>query len=111
MFLKPFVILTLLILTGSTVSSFSGVHENNEQSETLLQIKVVSLAGCQATPPTIERIKETAKELGLQIELEQVIIRTPEETEKQRHIGSPTVQFNGLDIDPDAREIAQFGIT
>jgi len=38
-------------------------------------------------------------------------VKTLEDAIKHRHIGSPTVQVNGLDIDPGAREINQFGIT
>lgn len=64
-----------------------------------------------ATPPTIALINETAGELGLMIELQRVIVRTALEAETHRHIGSPTVQFNGLDIDPSARDIKEFGIT
>ena len=76
-----------------------------------MKVKVVSLEGCGATPGTIALVKETAKEMGLTIKLEHIVVRTPEEAEKHRHIGSPTVQINGLDIDPGARALNQFGIT
>jgi len=85
--------------------------ESDEDPTIVLHVKVVSLEGCQATPLTIELVQKTARELDLQIEIKNVVVRTPEEAEKQRHIGSPTVQVNGLDIDPKAREITQFGIT
>jgi len=52
-----------------------------------------------------------AAEIGLEINLEHVIVKTREDAFLQRHIGSPTVQINGRDIDPGAREINQFGIT
>ena len=44
-------------------------------------------------------------------QFEHAIVKTPEDAVVQRHIGSPTVQINGLDIDPGAREIKQFGVT
>ena len=93
------------------MSSSSEQLESSGNPNIVLRVKVVSLEGCQATPLTIELIQKTARELDLQIEIENVIVRTPEEAEKQRHIGSPTVQVNGLDIDPEARENTQFGIT
>jgi hypothetical protein len=76
-----------------------------------MKVKVVSIEGCGATSPTIALLKETAKEMGLRIKLEHIVVKTPEEAKKHRHIGSPTVQINGLDIDPGARGINQFGVT
>ena len=111
MFLKSLFFISLFLLATSAVSSSVGQLESVEKPNIVLSVKVISLEGCQATPPTIEVIKETARELHLQINLEHVIVKTPEEAEKNRHIGSPTVQVNDLDIDPEARAITQFGIT
>ncbi len=77
----------------------------------VIQVKVVSLENCKATPLTISLLKEIAKEMGLDIELIHTIVKTPEEAKEHHHIGSPTVQINGLDIEPEARNIEQFGIT
>ena len=76
-----------------------------------MHVKVVSLEKCSATPPTIELVKETAKEMGLAIDFKHVVVKTAEEAKEHRHIGSPTVHINGLDIDSGARDIDQFGIT
>ena len=76
-----------------------------------MKVKVVSLEKCSATDSTISLVKEIAGEMSVEMELEHVIIKTPEEAIVHRHIGSPTVQINGLDIDPGARSISQFGIT
>ena len=111
MFLKSLFFISLFLFATSAVSSSLGQLESVEKPNIVLRVKVVSLENCQATPPTIELIKETTRELHLQINLEHVIVKTPEEAEKNRHIGSPTVQVNGLDIDPEARAITQFGIT
>ena len=77
----------------------------------IMQVKVVSLQNCSATPPTTAMVKETAKEMGVAINLIHKVVTTPEEAKKHRHIGSPTVQINGLDIDPGARDIEQFSLT
>jgi hypothetical protein len=44
----------------------------------------------------------------LAIDFEHVIVKTREDAVLQRHIGSPTAQINGLNIE---RVINQFGIT
>ena len=71
----------------------------------------MSLDKCSATPPTIALVKETAKEMGIAIDLKHVVVGTPEEAKEHHHIGSPTVQIEGLDIDPGARDLEQFGVT
>jgi len=76
-----------------------------------MKVKVVSLEKCGATDSTISLVKEIASEMSVEMALEHVIIKTPEDAIVHRHIGSPTVQINGLDIDPGARSVNQFGIT
>ena len=72
---------------------------------------MISLEKCPATAETIGLVNEAARELGIAISLEHTIVQTPEDAVLLRHIGSPTVQINGLDVEPGAREIKQFGIT
>jgi len=77
----------------------------------VVQIKVVYTEGCDNTPPTIQRIREMAAELGIPIELTQVLVSTEEEAEAAHFLGSPTVLVNGLDLDPAMRDQTAFGFT
>jgi len=77
----------------------------------VLDVKVLSLKKCEATPPTIDLVKEVAGEMGIEMDFKHVIVETPEQARENRFIGSPTVQINGLDIEPSARESDQFGLT
>ena len=56
-------------------------------------------------------IEEIALGRDIKYNLEVVTVTTVEEAVAFRHIGGPTVQVNGLDIEPEARSIEQFGIT
>lgn len=76
-----------------------------------MDVKVISLKGCNAAAETIDLVKMTAKKLGLNIEPESIVVNTTKEAIEHRHIGGPTVQINGLDIEPAARLIEQFGIS
>ncbi len=76
-----------------------------------MEIEVVHLEGCSATPATIARVKEVARRLGLETDIRVIVVRTPEEAELYGHIGSPTVRVNGLDMEPQARDIHQFGLS
>ena len=93
-------------LLGCTSTDIS-----QNEGKDAMKVKVVSLKKCSATQPTIALVQDVASELGLKINLEHVVVKTREEAVAHRHIGSPTVQISGLDIDPGAREINQFGIT
>jgi len=102
----------------ATFCFFTGIIAACDQNKTILenenklmQVKVVSLEKCSATPPTINLVKETAKELGITIDIKHVVVNTVGEANEHRHIGSPTVQINGIDIEPQARDSSQFGIT
>lgn len=53
-------------------------------------------------------IKKIGASLNVEANPELVIIKTVEEAVKYRHIGGPTIQVNGLDIEPNARNIATF---
>lgn len=81
-----------------------------QNSGPALKVKVASLERCGATQPTVDLVKNTAEELGLAIDFEYVAISTQEQAKAHRHLGSPTIQINGLDIEPAARNADQFGI-
>lgn len=56
-------------------------------------------------------IQKIAARLNLDVNPELIIVKTAEEATRYRHIGGPTIHINGLDIEPDARTVKQFGIT
>ena len=83
----------------------------NQAEGDAIIVRVVSVADCINTPPTIKLIQETAVELGLRIDLVRQLVSTQEEANKYRFIGSPTVQIDGLDLQPDMRTNTKYGFT
>jgi len=55
-------------------------------------------------------IKKIVTRLKVDIIPELVIVKTSEDAVRYRHIGGPTVHVNGIDIEPEARNIEQFGL-
>lgn len=55
-------------------------------------------------------IKKIAERQKLDVNSECIIVKTIEEAIRYRHIGGPTVHVDGLDIEPEARDVEQFGI-
>ncbi len=72
-------------------------------------VVVLHSEGCPATPKTIELIEECIGELGINVDLRTRLVATREEAEAWRFLGSPTVQVDGIDIDPSARDSKLFG--
>lgn len=76
-----------------------------------MRVRVLSIEGCGGAEDTVRLVKETASDMGIVIEFDYIIIRTQDDARTHRHIGSPTVQINGLDIEPEARTVQRFGLT
>jgi len=74
-----------------------------------ISIVVLHTEGCPSTPKTVERIRECTSELGIPTDLREVLVRTQEEADAWRFLGSPTIQVNGIEIDPVARANNDFG--
>ncbi len=76
-----------------------------------VQIRILCSAGCPNTPPTVELVKRVARSLNIPVNIVTVIVDTQEEARKLRFLGSPTVQINGVDIEPSAQKSVAFGLT
>jgi len=72
-------------------------------------IVVLHTEGCPSTPKTVEIIRECTSELGIPADLREMLVRTQKEADAWRFLGSPTVQVNGIEIDPVARANNDFG--
>ena len=74
-------------------------------------VKVLYMEGCPATPPAVDLIRDVAAELGISVSLEQVLVENAKQAAALRFLGSPTVQVDGHDIEPEARDSLDFGLT
>jgi hypothetical protein len=87
----------------------AGRYKKGERMK--VEVKVLFSEGCDNTPPTIDLIKQTALESGIEIDLKMILVESQEQARQWKFLGSPTVQVNGFDIDPSARLAAAFGFT
>ena len=77
----------------------------------MLDVQVLYTEGCANMPQTIQRVRDVAREMGIAIQINQVLVSSQEQADALRFLGSPTVQINGQDIDPAARTATTFGFT
>ncbi len=75
-----------------------------------VDVRVLYTQGCANTPPTVQLIERVAQDMGLSIEINKVSVTSQAQAEKLRFLGSPTVQIDGQDIEPDARHSSDFGL-
>lgn len=71
--------------------------------ERIVEITILYFEGCPNHAPAVDLVKQVVTKLGVEAEIEEVEITGPEDVAAKRFLGSPTIQVNGVDIDPDAR--------
>jgi hypothetical protein len=65
-------------------------------------IEILYFDGCPNLEPTVRLAREALAELGVEAEIREVRVQSPEDAERMRFIGSPSVRVNGRDIEPQA---------
>jgi hypothetical protein len=68
-------------------------------------VTVLMRADCENGPRAIERVKQLAGTMGLDVRVDEVTISTKEQALKERFLGSPTVRVAGKDVDPKLRAV------
>lgn len=73
-----------------------------------MKVRVFFFDGCPNHRGTLELLRDAARELGVAIELEPIPVSPESDLARLRFLGSPTVQVNGVDIEPSARSRTDF---
>ena len=76
-----------------------------------ITVRILHMAECPATPATIHLVERVARDMGSAITLDRILVDTPEQAQALAFLGSPTVQVDGRDIEPEARSRTDFGLT
>jgi len=75
-----------------------------------MNIKVLAFEGCPNDQATITLIEEVLQEKDVDASVKRIEV-TDETADQLRFLGSPTVQIDGRDIDPEARQSTDFGMS
>ncbi len=84
---------------------------SDTRTRSTIPVRVLSTAGCANATPAVSLVEDTARELGVDIVLSQLVLASPEQAAQSLFYGSPTVQVDGVDIDPSMRGSQAFGFT
>ena len=74
----------------------------------LMRVELVFFDGCPSHERLLPRLRTLAAEAGAELVLRRV--ETPEEAERDRFLGSPTVRVDGRDVDPGASARSDYGL-
>jgi hypothetical protein len=73
-----------------------------------VRVQVFYFDGCLNAHETFELVRRVATEQGVETVVETVEVRSAADAAFLRFLGSPTVQVNGVDIEPSARGRSDF---
>jgi hypothetical protein len=93
------------------INTESAWKRNRIDEVATLRIRVLYFDDCPNYEPAVELVRRTAEELGVDANIEHVYIDSTESARANRFLGSPTIQVEGVDIDPAARDREDFGVS
>lgn len=74
-----------------------------------MRIEVLYLEDCPNYLPAVDRLRRVLQQEGLHAELSAIEVRDAAAAKALKFFGSPTIRIDGLDIDGDARTVAETG--
>jgi hypothetical protein len=74
-----------------------------------MKIEVLYFEGCPNHAPAVDRLKTVLRQAGLATEVSEIEVTDESAAKTLRFFGSPTIRVNGLDIEPDARNVGDTG--
>ncbi len=75
-----------------------------------MKISILHFEDCPNHPPIVEMARRVVAEHDLNVEVEEVEVLA-DDVVRHRFLGSPTVQVDGVDIEPAARERTDFAMS
>ena len=76
-----------------------------------MRIQLLYFAGCPHYEPTLELLRRTADERDQELDIELVEVSNNDDARRLRFLGSPTLQVNGVDIEPTAAARNDFALS
>jgi len=68
-----------------------------------MNIDILYFEGCPNHAPTLQIVRDVVRDLGADAIVREVEVQSTEDASRLRFFGSPTIQVEGVDIDPGAR--------
>jgi hypothetical protein len=79
-------------------------------TEDVPRVELLLSPGCGAIEGTVAMVNEVLRELKSDAIVTEVMVDTEEKTRELKFLGSPSIGFNGRDIEPGADERQDYGL-
>lgn len=76
----------------------------------MMKIDFLYFKGCEHSAPALRRLFDVLDAEDLTADVNQVDIVTELDAQRYRFLGSPSIQIDGVDIEPEARSRTAFGL-
>ena len=76
-----------------------------------MKVEVLYFEGCPNHATTVEMVREVLQSENETADVQEIKVRTQGEAESLGFLGSPSVRINGLDIEPEARNLKSYGLS
>ena len=76
-----------------------------------MRIEILFFHGCPNHASAVELVRDVVAELGVHADVVEVELVDPADAGRLRFLGSPTIQVNGADVEPAARDRTDFGFS
>ncbi|GCC10409.1 hypothetical protein IPdc08_00433 [archaeon] len=74
-----------------------------------MKVELLYFDDCPSYETAYNTLGEVLKEEGIEAEIEKVNVKTEEEAQKLRFLGSPTIRVDGKDVERKARKSTAYG--
>ena len=74
------------------------------------KLELLFAPGCEAIESTVTMVKEALREVDLAADVSEIMVDTEDKARELKFLGSPSVRFNGRDIEPGADERQDYGL-
>jgi hypothetical protein len=76
----------------------------------VVRVEILGLEDCPYLEPTLALVERAIAETGVSARIELVLVTNEPQAHLKRFLGSPTVRVDGLDVEPGAGDIEDFGV-
>jgi len=76
-----------------------------------MTIEILYFEGCPNHAQALHVVREVLRDLGVDAAVREVEVKDAQDASRLRFFGSPTIQVDGMDIDPAVRERADYSFS
>ena len=94
-----------------TPSAWRSLADEARATVGSMKVEVLYFEGCPNYEALLPHLRELVASSGADTDIELVRVEDADTAERKRFLGSPTVRVNGEDVEPNADQRTDFGLT